>query len=113
MKITEKENFCILEDDKNNVKGFSNYLENHAYKKIKDKNVVIDLLKYENLSLEELLGFLKLSNKQRSQHKSFVIISNANNIDNVPEELAVVPTLQEADDYIQMEELQREFGLFD
>jgi|SRR5699024_6995883 len=111
MKIIEKENYNILEDDKNNVVGFSNYLENHAFDQIKDKNVVIDLLKYENLTLEELLTFLKLSNKQRKENKSFVIVNNAIEIEEIPEELAVVPTLHEAEDYIQMEELQREFGL--
>ncbi len=111
MNIIEKENYSILEDDKNNVTGFSNFLENHAYNQIKDKNIVIDLLKYKKLTLEELLTFLKLSNKQRKENKSFVIVNDAINIEDIPEELAVVPTLHEAEDYIQMEELQREFGL--
>lgn len=111
MKIVDKENYSILEDDKNNVTGFSNYLENHAYDQIKDKNVVIDLLKYDNLSLEELLTFLNLSNNHRKQNKSFILVNNALDIDEIPDELAVVPTLHEAEDYIQMDELQREFGL--
>lgn len=111
MKITDKEKFSILEDDKNDVKGFSNYLENHAYKHFKDKNVVVDLKKYKDLSLEELLTYLKLSNKHRQNKKSFVIVNDTVNIDDVPEELAVVPTIHEAEDYIEMDELQREFGL--
>lgn len=111
MKITEKENYSILEDDKNNVVGFSNYLENHAYDQIKEINVVIDLLKYNQLTLEELLTFLNLSNNHRKQHKSFIIVNDALSIDEIPDELAVVPTLHEAEDYIQMDELQREFGL--
>lgn len=111
MQITDKENYFIISDDKNDPKGFSNYLENHAYDQIKDKNVVIDLLKYGKLSLEELLTFLKLSNTHRKQKKSFVIVNDTINIQNVPDELAVVPSLQEASDYIDMEELQREFGL--
>jgi len=37
MKITEKENYIVVEDDKNDVLGFSNYLENHAYDEIKAK----------------------------------------------------------------------------
>lgn len=111
MKITEKENYSILEDDKNNVEGFSNYLENHAYDQIKNHNVVIDLLKYNELTLEELLTFLNLSNNHRKQNKSFIIVNDALSIDDIPDELAVVPTLHEAEDYIQMDELQREFGL--
>lgn len=111
MQITKKENFIIIEDDKNDPKGFSNYLEKYAYDDIKDKNVVIDLLKYGELNLDELLTYLKLSNKHRRRKKSFVIVNDTINIQNVPDELAVVPTLQEASDYIDMEELQREFGL--
>lgn len=111
MKKIDKKNYTILEDDKNNVEGFSHYLENHAYKHIKDKNLVINLLKYGDLSLDQLLTFLKLSNKQRKKNKSFVIVNDTINIERIPDELAVVPTLPEAADYIEMEELQREFGL--
>jgi|SRR5690625_353993 len=111
MTITEKDNYIIIEDDKNNVEGFSNYLENHAYNQFKDKHVVIDLLKYENLTLEELLTFLRLSNKQRGKNKSFIIVNNALAIEDIPDELAVVPTLREAEDYIELDELQRQFGL--
>lgn len=111
MKITEKENYSILEDDKDNVEGFSNYLENHAYPQFKNKNVVIDLLKYKKLTLKELLTFLQLSNKHRKQNKSFIIVNDTININEIPDELAVVPTLKEADDYIQLDELQREFEI--
>jgi len=110
MKTTKKENYLIIEDDKNDVSGFSNYLENHAYHKIERKNVVVDILKYGELSLEELLSFLSLSNKHRAAEHSFVIVNDTINIDQVPEELMVVPTLLEAGDVIQMEEIQRDLG---
>lgn len=113
MKITEKENYIIVEDDKNDVLGFSNYLENHAYDEIKAKNVVVDILKYGELSLEELLSFLQLSNQHRANNHSFVIVNDTINIDQVPEELMVVPTLLEACDVIQMDEIQRELGGLD
>lgn len=113
MTINEKETYLIVEDDKNNVTGFSNYLENHAYDQIKDSNIVVNLLKYGKLTLDELLSFLKLSNKHRAANKSFVIVNDTINIDHVPDELAVVPTMQEAEDYIQMEDMEREFGLFE
>lgn len=113
MTIIEKDTYSIVEDDKNNVNGFSNYLENHAYNQIKGKNVIVNLLKYGELTLEELLGFLNLSNKHRQDKNSFVIVNDTINIDNIPDEMAIVPTLQEAVDYIQMEELERDFGLFE
>ena len=109
MKVTEKENYKILEDEKNDVKGFSSYLES-IHGSFKNDNVVVDILKYGELSLEELLSFLQLSNKHRKNKKSFVIANDAINIDQVPEELQVVPTLQEAEDIIQMEEIERDLG---
>lgn len=113
MKVTKKENYIIVEDDKNDVLGFSNYLENHAYDQIKDENVVVDILKYGELSLEELISFLQLSNQHRAHQHSFVIVNDTINIDQVPEELMVVPTLLEAGDVIQMDEIQRDLGGLD
>lgn len=110
MKIDKKESYWIIKDEKSDPKGFSNYLEKIAYKEFKDQNVVIDLLQYDALTLEELLGFLKVSNQHRGNNHSFVIVNDTILIDNVPDELAVVPTLLEAKDFIQMEELERDLG---
>lgn len=112
MKVTEKENYIIVEDEKNNVKGFANYLEKHADNVIANKNIVVDILKYGELKLEELLLFLPISNRQRAAKNSFVIANDTINIDEVPAELMVVPTLKEAADVIQMEEIERDLGAF-
>lgn len=109
MKVTEKEGYKILEDEKDNVAEFASFLES-MHKNFKDDNVVIDILKYGELELQELLKFLKLSNKHRQGKKSFIIANDAINIDHVPEELIVVPTLDEAGDIIQMEEIERDLG---
>lgn len=109
MKISKKENYWILEDEKEDVKIFSSYL-NHKYDSFKNENIIVDILKYGNLSLEELLSFLKLSDKHRAAKKSFVLVNDTINIDPVPEELMVAPTLQEAVDIVQMEEIERDLG---
>lgn len=109
MKVTEKEGYKILEDEKEDVKDFASFLTSHHHI-FKDDNVVVDILKYGELDLEELLLFLELSNEHRSGRKSFVIANDAINIDRVPEELVVVPTLMEAGDIIQMEEIERDLG---
>ena len=113
MKITKQENYIIVEGEKNDVVDFSNFLENEAYQSIEGKNVVVDILKYGELTLEELLSYLALSNKHRSADHSFVIVNDTINIDLVPEELMVIPTLLEAGDVIQMDEIQRDLGGLD
>lgn len=112
MKISKEENYWILEDEKNNAKDFAEFLSDQGYQQISNQNLVIDLLKYQDLSLEELLEFLALSNKHRAEKHSFVIVNKAISVDQAPEELLVVPTLGEAGDLIQMEEIERDLGAF-
>ncbi|TXK72971.1 ribonuclease Z [Mesonia sp. K4-1] len=112
MKLIEKDFYIIVEDEKGDVKQFASFLENTGYENIKDKNVVVDIQKYGELQLPELLSFLSLSNKHRSSKHSFVLVNNTIMIDDVPAELIVVPTLLEAADIIQMEEIERDLEAF-
>ena len=41
---------------------------------------------------------------------SFVVVGSGFNIDIFPEKLNVVPTIKEAEDVIEMEEIQRDLG---
>lgn len=110
MKVTHHDTYTILEDERDDVLDFARYLEHIVPAKYEDQNLVIDLLKYDSLSLEELVSFLKLSNYQRGGKKSFVFINTGIDIDLVPDEMVLVPTLQEAQDIIEMEEIERDLG---
>ncbi len=109
MNKIEKEGYNILEDEKEDVNDFASFLKSQHHT-FKNDNVVINILKYGELQLKELLSFLDLSNEHRKGKKSFVIANDAINIDTVPPELIVVPTLMEAEDVIQMEEIERDLG---
>lgn len=82
----------------------------HSYDKLKDKNLVINLFLLNKITLNDLLLFLDISNTHRRQKKSFVIVTNKINYDKIPDELVVVPTLQEARDIIEIEEIERGLG---
>lgn len=110
MIVKALDTYTILEDERDNVLDFAQYLEYVVPDKYKDLNLVINLLKYDDLSLEELLSFIELSNSQRGHKKSFVIVNTALDADDVPDEMLVVPTLQEAGDIIEMEEIERDLG---
>jgi hypothetical protein len=47
---------------------------------------------------------------QYRHKKSFIILNSNIDIDTISEELRVVPTLQEAEDMIQMEDIERDLG---
>jgi hypothetical protein len=110
MKIKNHDNFVLLADEKDDIADFASFLEYQIPNKFKGQNVVLDLSENKKLELPQLLLFLKVSNLHRKTKQSFVIINNAINPDDIPYEILVVPTLQEAEDIIEMEEIERDLG---
>jgi hypothetical protein len=54
---------------------------------------------------------LQISNKHRKAKHSFVIVTNKIDLNITPDEIVVVPTMQEAYDIIEMEEMERDLGI--
>lgn len=106
-KITEK--YTLLQDDQDDVCDFANFLT-RIHDKFMDVNLIIDIVKYNEISLQDLLCFLTLSNTHRANKKSLVIVNSAIAPGEIPDELLVVPTIQEAEDVIEMEEIERDLG---
>lgn len=80
------------------------------HSKIKNENIIVCLSSLKTLKLEEILHFLLLSTKHRASKHSFVIVTDKFNLNEVPDELIIVPTTQEAIDIIEMEEMERDLG---
>lgn len=110
MKIENHPNFVVLEDEKDDIIDFASFIESQIPSKYKGQNVVLNLLKYDKLDLKQLLLFLKVSTLHRKTKQSFVIVNDAIHIDEVPDEMVVVPTIQEGEDIIEMEEIERDLG---
>lgn len=110
MKIENHPDYVVLEDEKNDISSFASFIESQVPSKYKGQNVVLNLLKYDSLELLELLMFLKVSNLHRKTKHSFVIVNDAISMDEIPYEMIVVPTVQEAGDIIEMEEIERDLG---
>ncbi len=91
----------------------SKFLENlnNAYSNIKNDHLVINLFSFSELTPGNLLEFLELSNTHRESNKSFVLVTDKVAYDEVPDTIMVVPTLQEAKDMIEMEEIERDLGI--
>ena len=80
------------------------------YSKIKNNNIIVNLTSLNKVSLEDILVFSDLSEKHRNLSHSMVIVCGEISIDDVPDELIIVPTLQEAHDIVEMEEMERDLG---
>lgn len=84
---------------------------NSAYPKIKNDNLVINLFSFSKLTASDVLEFLQLSDVHRKANKSFVLVTDKVSFDEVPDSIVVVPTLKEAQDIIEMEEIERDLDL--
>lgn len=80
------------------------------YSRFKDDNIIINLTSLKPLVLEDVIEFLQISNQHRKAKHSFVLISNTMDLDDIPDELVIVPTMQEAYDIIEMDEIERDLG---
>jgi len=110
MHVTQGKQSVILKDEYDNLQKFASFLEGRIPKKYANQNIIIDLLPYTDLDLEGLLLFLPLSDTHRAAAHSMVIINASIDYDSIPDELMVVPTLQEAEDIVEMEEIERDLG---
>ncbi|MFS4416834.1 ribonuclease Z [Maribacter sp. 2307ULW6-5] len=82
-----------------------------AYPKLRNDHLILNLFTFKDLVVNDVLEFLELSNTHKRAGKSFVIVTDRFSYDEVPEELTLVPTLQEARDIVEMEEMERDLGL--
>lgn len=109
MKVEDKGQTTIIKDTQGDFKTFLGKVTSE-YNTFKNKNIILDASQDKNLKLEDILGFLSLSNTHRKAKKSFVIVASDFDLDEVPDEMVIVPTLQEAHDIIEMEEIERDLG---
>lgn len=84
---------------------------NRTYPRIKNDHLIINLFSFSKLKADDILEFLYISNEHREKKKSFVLVTNKVRYDDVPEEVCVVPTIREAHDIIEMEEIERDLDI--
>lgn len=109
MKVEEKGHTITLKDTQGDIASFLQKVT-AEYNSYKGHNLILDLSQDGNIDLDMILSFLSLSNKHRKAKKSFVLVAKDLDFNDVPDEMVVVPTLLEAHDIIEMEEIERDLG---
>ena len=109
MIFSKKDNISILTQERATIPELVEKISK-TYKKIENDNIVVNLATLKKVSNNDIIEFLQISNIHRASKHSFVIVNNSINIDETPDEIVVVPTLQEAFDIIEMEEMERDLG---
>lgn len=109
MKVDNKKHSVIIKDTQGDLTSFLMKVT-HQYKTFEKSNMVIDLSFHKNLSINEISQFLPLSEQHRKTRKSFVLVAVDIDYNAIPDELTIVPSLLEANDIIEMEEIERDLG---
>ena len=110
MIFDKENNITLITQKKSTVIELVKKLE-ATYPKFQNDNVIINLAVLDKITLQDIIEFLQISNRHRLAKHSFVIVTDQVNLDEMPDEIIVVPTLDEAYDVIEMEEMERDLGI--
>ncbi|MGE5943980.1 MAG: ribonuclease Z [Flavobacteriales bacterium] len=110
MILDQDGNISIITQEKATIIELVKKIQS-LYPKFKNNNIIVSLSTLHKLTIQDILEFLELSNNHRATKHSFVIVSDKVNLDEVPDEIIVVPTVQEAYDIIEMEDMERDLDI--
>jgi len=112
MQIHQEEQTTIFSWEPTDPVGadFRNLVKGH-YKNMHQQNIVVDLSAITKLHSNQILEFLELSIYNKNKvNKSFVVVVGSLELEALPDDISVAPTLQEALDLVDMEEIERDLG---
>lgn len=107
MIIDQDGNISIITQEKATIVELVKKIQ-ALYPKFKNNNIIVVLSYLNKLGVQDIVEFLELSNTHIATKHSFIIVSDKIDLNIVPDEILVVPTIQEAYDIIEMEEMERD-----
>ena len=109
MNIIKKGHTTILKDINNNVILFLETILKE-FASFENQNLILDLSNDSTITVNDLINFKSLAKSQKTAKKSLVIVTELIEFDDAPEYLNICPTIVEAHDLIEMEEIERDLG---
>ena len=109
MKVEQKGHTTIIKDTNGETPAFLDVLT-REYNTYKNENLIIDLSHDKNLKMEDIKSFTEIIKAHKKQKKSIVLVADSLNFNAVPKNIILVPTILEAHDIIEMEEIERDLG---
>ena len=109
MIVEKDEHHTLLKPAENNPQDFFLVFKEN-YSNFNDENLILDFSDFKGVKTENILLFLQFATGHRNNGMSFVIVCSEVVIDEIPQDINVVPTEAEARDLIEMEEIERDLG---
>ena len=109
MKVQQKGHITII---KNTHLGTAEFYQKlwHEYNSYKSQNLIIDLSHDKKITIANIKLFIEMNKSHKKEKKSLVLVADTININDVSAKLTIVPTILEAHDIIEMEEIERDLG---
>lgn len=109
MKVDIKGHTTIIKDTQGDILAFLEKItQQHA--SYKDQNLILDVSHDKSVAISSIKLFTDLSKQHKKGKKSFVIVAEDIDFNAVTKALVVVPSVLEAHDIIEMEEIERDLG---
>jgi hypothetical protein len=109
MKVGQKGKTIIIQYQSDTVEAFIDKI-NNAYDQFVNHHLILDLSTKSDFINKNLKLFETLVKKHSKAKKSLIIVAPNIDFNKVSSKINVVPTLQEANDIIEMEEIERDLG---
>jgi hypothetical protein len=109
MKVDQKGHTTIIKDTHNNVEVFVEKITNE-YHVFQGQNLILDVSQDKAISNVDLAHFKELAKTHKKAKKSMIVVTDSVDFNKVPNYLNVVPSLLEAHDMIEMDEIERDLG---
>ena len=109
MKVDQKGHTTIIKDTQNNLEAFVEKI-NNAYNTFQGQNLILDISHDKAISNSDLAHFKDLAKSHKKAKKSMIIVTDTVDFNKVPNYLNVVPSVLEAHDMIEMDEIERDLG---
>lgn len=110
MTIEEKDGYTLISQNK--TTSFEYFIKKFIkqHKELEKTNLIVNLFENQTFENDFFSVLLNYSQLHEDTGTTFVVVCNNVDIDNFPESFNVVPTLTEAIDILEMENIQRELG---
>ena len=109
MKVTSKGHTTVIKDSNGDLGELIVKLT-HQINSFKEQNLIIDLTHYGTIEKKQVLLFKPLSKNHKRNKKSFIVVVSATDFNAFTDDFIVVPSVLEAHDIIEMEEIERDLG---
>lgn len=117
VSITKTDHYTIIRPDvtvdHSSASNYQNFVDSCKEKiaTFKKVNLIIDFSELENIDLDKILLLSPLSDAHKTSNASFVVVCEQIDFNAVPDTMVIAPTFQEAEDIIEMEDIERDLGI--